>query len=61
MSRKLALKWLAYLEGSLSSPIVRLIPIDWHLNRFILRQTKLDDTAYFHFDPGLIKQGSLHG
>lgn len=61
MSRQLALKWLAYLEDTLASPVLRLIPIDWHLNRFILRQANPDDTSYFHFDPGLIRQRSIHG
>lgn len=59
MSRAFALKWAAYLEKNLSSKVLRLIPIDWHLNRFILRASKGEPSAYFHFDPGIIRQGSI--
>ena len=59
MSRAFALKWGAYVEKSLSTKVIRLIPIDWLLNRFILKESKTQPSKYHHFDPGLIRQGSL--
>ena len=59
ISRAFALKWAAYLEKNLSLKVFRLIPIDWHLNRFILKASKGEPSAYFHFDPGIIRQGSI--
>ena len=59
MSRAFALKWGAYVEQSLSKRVVRLIPIDWLLNQFILKEFRQKPLLYFHFDPGLIRQGSI--
>ena len=59
MSRAFAIKWGAYVEQSLSTKVIRLIPIDWLLNRFILKEFREKPLDYFHFDPGLIRQGSI--
>ena len=60
MSRELVKSWCAYLKKSLASKVVRLTPIDWLLNRFILSQDFPPQSAFFHFDPGVVRQLSLN-
>jgi hypothetical protein len=61
MSREFVVRWSSYLEECLSKKVIRLIPVDWLLNRFILKEKRLQQAAFYHFVPGVVKQLSMEG